>query len=102
MRLYREQHANLHGGIGIVWTTTFLIFPKLLPNLRLIKLSLEPLSSIGKHTHTTDREIYITFDYNILFNDKSKWNFINFCRKEHSHSAENIGNTSANIYAFKF
>lgn len=103
----REEHANLRGGEGWVVTYTAVLkrwffFGRPSPKKRAIKLKLESYSSVGKHQHTNDSEIYITFNRKIRFNGQKNWSPINICLKGNSHSAKNTGSTSANIYAFKF
>lgn len=107
MRFTREEHANLRGGEGCIVTYTavlkrWLVFGRPSPKKRAIKLVLEGYASVGKHRHTKDSEIYFTFNRKIRFNGKKHWSPINICLRGNSHSAENIGERDANIYAFKF
>lgn len=102
-----EVHECLRGGKGTVTTYTtalkkWIICGRISPTLKAIKLVFEPNASVGWHKHTDDSENYITFNRNIRFVRKSYWTPINICLKGHSHSARNIGNTPANVYAMKF
>ena len=107
MRFTHEMHANLRGGVGYVVTYTavlkrWIFFGGPSPKKRAIKLVLKGYASVGKHRHTEDSEIYLTFNRKVRFKGQKRYCPINVCLRGNSHSAENTGGVDANIYAFKF
>lgn len=103
----REEHIGLRGGEGLVTTYTrvvrkWILFGGPSPKKRAIKLVLSGNAWIGRHQHTDDSEIYITFNNNVTFNGKRYWWPINICRRGKMHSACNNSRKDAVIYAFKF
>lgn len=103
----REEHIGLRGGEGLVTTYTkvlkkWILFGGPSPKKRVIKLVLSSGAWIGRHQHTDDSEIYITFNRDVTFNGKRYWCPINICRKGERHSAANNSRKDATIYAFKF
>ena len=103
----REEHVGLRGGEGLVTTYTrglnkWILFGGPSPKMRMIKLVLSSGAWIGRHQHTYDSEIYITFNRNVMFNGRKYWCPINICRKGKWHSATNTSQKNATIYAFKF
>ena len=106
MRTERKEHRKLRGGKGKIvvyttWLRKWFFFGE--PNQKqLIKLVFDPYSSVGKHTHTDDSEIYFTLNRRVKFNGRKYWFPINVCLRGHSHSAVNDSNEPANVYAMKF
>ena len=103
----REEHIGLRGGEGLVTTYTrvvrkWILFGGPSPKKRAIKLVLSGGAWIGRHKHTDDSEIYITFNNNVTFNGRRYYCPINICRKGKMHSACNNSGKDATIYAFKF
>jgi hypothetical protein len=103
----REEHIGLRGGEGLITTYTrvvrkWILFGGPSPKKRAIKLVLSEGAWIGRHKHTDDSEIYITFNRNVLFNGRKFWTPINICKKGRTHSAKNTSKKDATIFAFKF
>ena len=103
----REEHVGLRGGEGLVTTYTrglneWILFGEPSPKKRVIKLVLSSGASIGRHQHTYDSEIYITFNRSVTFNGKRYWCPINICKNGKWHSAANNSKKNATIYAFRF
>ena len=103
----REEHIGLRGGEGLITTYTkvlkkWILFGGPSPKKRAIKLVLSSGAWIGRHQHTDDSEIYITFNREVTFNGKRYWCPINICRKGQRHSAANHSRKDATIYAFRF
>lgn len=105
LRTERKVHRGLRGGKGkVVTNTTWLkrwIFFGKPDSLQAITLDFDPFASVGKHMHTTDIEIYITFNRFIRFNKWKFWSPINICLKGHEHCAQNLSNENARVYALK-
>ena len=96
----KERHENLRGGNGIVITHTKVIFFRE-RRIKIIIMEMSPNSTIGLHQHVDDTEIYITNNKNVRFGIK-KNKFFNRCPKGGTHSASNLSNEGATVFAIKF
>lgn len=106
-KMFQERHENLRGGKGVTITRTlilkkWILWGEISPRKKAVRLDLMGNSSVGKHCHKYDSEIYFTFDRNIRFNENRYFHHVNICLKGHSHSAVNLGEEKATIYALKF
>ena len=74
----REEHIGLRGGEGLITTYTkvlkkWILFGGPSPKKRAIKLVLSSGAWIGRHQHTDDSEIYITFNREVTFNGNENY-----------------------------
>lgn len=92
-----DVHRNLYGGVGMIITKTVRIL-----GVKIIRFDLDPESTIGHHFHNAERELYISFDKNVRLNGNADWKMMSFCRKGCAHSAQNISQTIAKLWAIKF
>ena len=101
----REIHKNLRGGMGEVTTYTSVVrsFGFFGPKKgKFIILVLGPKASIGMHRHEKDSEIYVTLNRKIRFCRSKQWAMTNHCKRGNVHSAKNLGNKKALIFAYKY
>lgn len=98
--MIKEKHENLRGGDGFVTTYTSVIFLRG-KKIKLILMKMYPNSSIGLHQHVDDSEIYFTFNRHVGFGLKKK-KFFNYCPKDGTHSASNLSDRWATVFAIKF
>ena len=105
--LAEEMHENLYGGNGLVRTFTrklkkHLLFGDYWTSQKFFtKMILEGESKIGRHRNGK-REVYLTLNHSIRFNNKQRYRAIFFCPRSQVRSIQNVGNDEAIVYAIKF